>query len=701
MPKQLIIDGKAFEAEDGITVLQACEQAGVEIPRFCYHERLTIAGNCRMCLVEVQGMPKPVASCAMGVSDLPPNRDGTPKQIMTRTPMVKKAREGVMEFLLVNHPLDCPICDQGGECDLQDQAMAYGSGGSRYDENKRAVEEKYLGPLIKTAMTRCIQCTRCVRFMTEIAGVEELGAIGRGEDMEITTYLERGMISEMSANVVDLCPVGALTHRPWAFSARPWEMRKTESIDVMDGVGSSIRIDARGSEVMRILPRNNDLVNEEWISDKTRHVADGLRTQRLDQPYVRRNGRLEPASWDEALAAAGMRLKDTPSQRIGTIVGDLAGAEEMFALADLMGRLGSRNIDCRQDGAKLDPALGRASYVFNATIEGIEKADAILLVGTNPRLEAAVLNSRIRKRWRQGGLKVGLIGAPVDLTYACEHLGAGPQTLVEVAEGRHPFAKVLAEAKHPLVIVGQAAARRADGAAVLATVAKIALAASQGKDMGATAFNVLHTVGGRVAGLDLGIVPGEGGMDTGGMVAAAGAGKLDVLFLLGADEIDMTKLGSAFVIYLGSHGDAGAHRADVILPGAAYTEKSATYVNTEGRVQMTHKAAFPPGAAKEDWTIVRALSEQAGNKLPYDNVTVLRKAMYEKAPRLAWMAGAGAENVSGVEKAAARGGQMANDAFGAVITDFYLTNPIARASAVMAELSAIKRNAAARPAAAE
>ena len=701
MPKQLIIDGKAFEAEDGITVLQACEQAGVEIPLFCYHERLTIAGNCRMCLVEVQGMPKSVASCAMGVNDLPPNRDGTPKQIMTRTPMVKKAREGVMEFLLVNHPLDCPICDQGGECDLQDQAMAYGAGGSRYDENKRAVEEKYLGPLIKTAMTRCIQCTRCVRFMTEIAGVEELGAIGRGEDMEITTYLERGMISEMSANVVDLCPVGALTHRPSAFNARPWEMRKTETIDVMDGLGSAIRVDARGAEVMRILPRNNDQVNEEWISDKTRHVADGLRTQRLDQPYVRRNGRLEPASWDEALAAAGARLKGAQPARIGAIAGDLAGAEEMFALADLMGRLGSRNIDCRQDGVKLDPALGRASYVFNATIEGIEKADAIMLVGTDPRLEAAVLNSRIRKRWRQGGLKVGVIGAPVDLTYASEHLGAGPQTLVEVAEGRHPFAKVLADAKHPLVIVGQAAAKRADGAAVLATAAKIALAASQGKDMGATAFNVLHTVGGRVAGLDLGFVPGEAGMDVASMVAAAGAGKLDVLFLLGADEIEMDKLGGAFVVYLGSHGDAGAHRADVILPGAAYTEKAATYVNTEGRVQMTKKAAFPPGASKEDWTILRALSEHAGKQLPYDNVAALRKSMYDKAPRLAWMAGAGAENVSGVEKTAARGGQMSSEAFGTVIKDFYLTNPIARASAVMAELSAIKRNAAARPAAAE
>ena len=701
MPRQLIIDGKPFEAEDGITLLQACEQAGVEIPRFCYHERLSIAGNCRMCLVEVQGSPKPVASCAMGVNDLPPNRDNTPKQIMTRSAMVKKAREGVMEFLLINHPLDCPICDQGGECDLQDQAMAYGTGGSRYEENKRAVDEKYLGPLIKTAMTRCIQCTRCVRFMTEVAGVEELGAIGRGEDMEITTYLERGMLSEMSANVVDLCPVGALTHRPWAFNARPWEMRKTESIDVMDAVGAAIRIDARGAEVMRILPRNNDAVNEEWLSDKSRHVADGLRTQRLDQPYLRRNGKLEPASWDAALAAVGARLKGADPARIGAIAGDLAGAEEMLALADLMARLGVRNIDCRQDGARLDPRLGRASYVLNATIEGIERADAILLVGTNPRLEAPVLNSRIRKRWRQGGLKVGLVGTPADLTYACEHLGGGAQTLVDIAAGRHPFSKVLADARAPLVIVGQAVAQRGDGLAVMATAAQIAYAASQGKSLGAAAFNVLHTAAARVAGLDLGLVPGDGGLDTAGMVGAAGAGRLDTLFLLGADEIDMSRLGSAFVIYQGSHGDAGAHRADVILPGAAYTEKSATYANTEGRVQMTRKAAFAPGVAKEDWTILRALSEHAGHKLPYDTVAALRKAMYERAPRLAQLGTAGGESPAGVEMLMQRTSQMTGEPFGTGVADFYMTNPIARASAVMAELSAIRRGAGARPAAAE
>jgi NADH-quinone oxidoreductase subunit G len=687
MPKQLIIDGKLIEVEDGLTLIQACEQAGVEIPRFCYHERLSIAGNCRMCLVEVVGSPKPVASCAMGVSDLPPNKDGTPKVISTRSPMVKKAREGVMEFLLINHPLDCPICDQGGECDLQDQAMAYGFGGSRFEENKRAVEEKYLGPLIKTHMTRCIHCTRCVRFMTEVAGVEELGAIGRGEDMEITTYLEHGLASELSANVNDLCPVGALTHRPWAFIYRPWELRKTESVDVMDAVGSNIRVDARGREVLRILPRNNDGVNEEWISDKTRYVADGLKVQRLDRPYVRKNGRLEPAGWDEALALVGARLKAAKPQRIGAIAGDLAGAEEMFALKDLLGRLGCRNIDCRQDGARLDPRLGRASYLFNSSIAGIEQADAILLVGTNPRLEAAVLNSRIRKRWRQAGVAVGLIGQPADLTYPHEYLGGGPQTLADVLDGKHSFAAVLKAAQRPMVIVGAAAAARADGLAVLSAAAKIALTAAQGKEAGWNPFNVLHCAAGRVAGLDLGFVPENGGLD----LAA-----FDLVYLLGADEIDMNRLGSAFVVYQGSHGDAGAQRADVVLPGAAYTEKGATYVSTEGRAQTTARAAFPPGYAKEDWAIVRALSDHVGHRLPYDTLPVLRAAMYKQAPALARLDTVRPEDIKGVEALAAAGGKPGGDPFGVAIADFYLTNPIARASAVMAELSAFKQTSAQR-----
>jgi NADH-quinone oxidoreductase subunit G len=680
MAKQLVIDGKPIEVEDGITLIQACEQAGVEIPRFCYHERLSIAGNCRMCLIEVVGMPKPIASCAMGVNDLPPNKDGSPKVISTTSPMVKKAREGVMEFLLINHPLDCPICDQGGECDLQDQAMAYGVGGSRYVENKRAVEEKYLGPLIKTYMTRCIQCTRCVRYMAEVAGVEELGAIGRGEDMEITTYLERGMMSELSANVVDLCPVGALTHRPTAFAARPWEMRKTESVDVMDAVGSAIRVDTRGREVVRILPRNNDAVNEEWISDKTRHVADGLRTQRLDRPYIRKNGRLEPAGWDEALALVAARLKGAKPERIAAFAGDLAGAEEMFALKDLFTRLGSKNVECRQDGAKLDPKLGRASYLFNTTIEGIEQADAIVLVGTNPRLEAAVLNARIRKRWRQGALTVALIGERADLTYPYEYLGAGPQTLKELLDGKHSFAGVLRDAKRPMVIVGAAAAARADGVAVLAAAAKIALLAGEGKG---NAFNVLHTAASRVAGLDLGFVPGKAGIDL---------GALDVVYLLGADELDMTTVRAPFVVYQGSHGDAGAERADVVLPGAAYTEKSATYVNTEGRAQLTDRAAFAPGEAKEDWAIVRALSAHVGHTLPYDRLPALRAAMYKEAPALARLDAVAPADIKGVEALAARGGALGSESFGPAVRDFYLTNPIARASAVMAELSALKKS---------
>lgn len=692
MTKPIIIDGQLVEVEPGTTILQACEMAGVEIPRFCYHERLSIAGNCRMCLVEVEGIPKPIASCAMGVTDLPPNKDGAPRKVLTASPMVKAAREGVMEFLLINHPLDCPICDQGGECDLQDQAMAYGVGGSRYLENKRAVEEKYIGPLIKTFMNRCIHCTRCVRFMTEVAGVEELGAISRGEDMEITTYLDRGILSEMSANVNDLCPVGALTHRPWSYIARPWELEKTQSFDVMDALGSAIRVDSRGPSVLRVLPRNNDDVNEEWISDKTRFACDGLRTQRLDQPYVRDGGRLRPASWDEALGLAAQKLKAAAPDRVGFIAGDLVGAEEMFAFKDLSSRLKVKSIDCRQDGAKLDPSLGRASYLFNATIAGIDEADAILLVGTNPRVEAAVLNARILKRWRQGGLKVGVIGEAVPLTYKYDYLGAGGQTLQEVADGRHSFTEVLKGAQRPLVIVGSGVAARADGAAILGTAARIAAAAVEGKDAaGWNPFNVLHTAASRVAGLDLGLVPAKGGLDVAGQLDAAARGKLDVLFLLGADEIDVP-VGSTFVIYQGHHGDRGAHRADVILPGAAYTEKSATYLNTEGRVQMTERCVFPPGEAKEDWAILRALSGKVGNALPYDTLAQLRTELYKDAPAFARLDSVYAAPIDGVSALAKVTGNIGADPFVSPIKDFYLTNPIARASAVMAEMSALKKN---------
>lgn len=695
MSKQIIIDGRLIEVADGTTILQACEQAGAEIPRFCYHERLSIAGNCRMCLVEVVGIGKPIASCAMGVGDLPPNKDGSPREVSTKSPLVKQSREGVMEFLLINHPLDCPICDQGGECDLQDQAMAFGFGGSRFVENKRAVEEKYIGPLIKTFMNRCIHCTRCVRFMTEVAGVEELGAIGRGEDMEITTYLERGILTEMSANVNDLCPVGALTHRPWSYMARPWELEKTESFDVMDAVGSAIRVDTRGREVMRILPRNNDDVNEEWISDKTRHVGDGLRTQRLDRPYLRVDGKLRPASWAEALGAAAARLKEAKPERIGAIVGDLAAAEEMFALKELMTKLDVKNIDCRQDGAKLDPSLGRAGYLFNTTIAGIEQADALLLVGTNPRLEAPVLNARILKRWRTGSLKVGVVGEQVPLTYPYDYLGAGAKTLGELAEGPHAFAKLLMDAERPMVIVGAGAYARADGAALLGLSARIALSAVEGKDASWNGFNVLHTAASRVAGLDLGLVPpGKGALSAQDLVAAAVKGKLDVLYLLGADEVGVANTGSGatFVIYQGTHGDAGAHRADVIFPAAAYTEKSGTYVNTEGRVQLGKRAVFAPGEAKEDWAILRALSGYVDQTLPFDTLTALRSAMYAVAPHLAKLDAVAPADRKGVESVAKLKGKTIDEPFVSPVRDFYLTNPIARASAVMAEMSALKKN---------
>ncbi|MDH3581502.1 MAG: NADH-quinone oxidoreductase subunit NuoG, partial [Hyphomicrobiales bacterium] len=635
MPK-LIIDGTEIEVDDGLALIQACEEAGVEIPRFCFHERLSVAGNCRMCLVEVVGMPKPVASCALGVNDLRPSPDGKPPEILTTSETVKKAREGVMEFLLINHPLDCPICDQGGECDLQDQAMAYGVDASRYAENKRAVEDKYIGPLIKTMMTRCIHCTRCVRFMTEVAGVEELGATGRGEDMEITTYLEKGMTSELSGNVIDLCPVGALTSKPYAFAARPWELRKTESIDVMDALGSNIRVDARGREVMRVLPRNNDEINEEWISDKARFIWDGLRTQRLDRPYIRRGRKLQPASWDEALGHIARNLKGLAGGRVGAITGDQAAAEEIFALKDLMVRLGSPHIDCRQDGAALDPRHGRASYLFNSGITGIDDADAILLIGTNPRREAAVLNARIRERWRsdQGRLAIGLIGEKADLTYAYEYLGAGPDTLRQLANGKHAFNKVLKRAKRPMLILGQGALARSDGDAVATLAAKLAVASGM-VTKGWNGFNILHSAAARVAGLDLGFVPAAGGLDTAGILRGAKSGKLDALFLLGADECAIPDRAKAFVIYIGTHGDAGAHSADVILPGAAYTEKSGTYVNTEGRPQLSARAVSPPGDAREDWSILRALSGELGMTLPYDSLSELRSAMYADHPLLA------------------------------------------------------------------
>ncbi|MBX9741152.1 MAG: NADH-quinone oxidoreductase subunit NuoG [Beijerinckiaceae bacterium] len=672
---KIIVDGKEVDVPAEYTLLQACEEAGAEIPRFCFHERLSIAGNCRMCLVELKGAPKPIASCAWSVKDCRPGPNGEPPSVVTRSPTVRKARNGVMEFLLINHPLDCPICDQGGECDLQDQAMAFGVDTSRYAENKRAVEDKYIGPLVRTSMNRCIHCTRCVRFTAEVAGTGDMGAIGRGEDMEITTYLESAMGSELQGNVADLCPVGALLPKPYAFKARPWELAKTESIDVMDALGSAIRIDVRGREVMRILPRVNDDVNEEWISDKTRQVVDGLKRQRLDRPYLRRDGKLVPASWGEAFAAIAARVKATTPARIGAIAGDLASVEDMFALKALVGALGSQNLDCRQDGVKLDPAHGRASYLFNPTIAGIEQADAVLIIGSNPRREAPVLNARIRKRWRMGGLPVALIGEAADLTYDCQYLGAGPDTLADVAAGRG-FGEILARAERPLILVGQGALARPDALAILAAAAKL------GARGGWNGLAVLHTAASRVGGLDIGFTPAAGGPDA---QAMAGAGALDVLFLLGADEIDVAP--GAFVVYQGTHGDRGAHRADVILPGAAYTEKSGLYVNTEGRVQMADRANFPPGDAREDWAILRALSDTLGARLPFDSLGALRQALFAAHPHMA--------RIDAIEPGPlslpTTVGEMGKSGFVGAVQDFYLTNPIARASAVMAECSALAK----------
>jgi NADH-quinone oxidoreductase subunit G len=677
---KLIVDGKEIDVPAEFTLLQACEAAGAEIPRFCYHERLSIAGNCRMCLVEVKGGPKPVASCAWAVRDCRPGPKGEPPEISTRSPMVKKAREGVMEFLLINHPLDCPICDQGGECDLQDQAMGYGVDTSRFAENKRAVEDKYLGALVKTSMNRCIQCTRCVRFAAEVCGVPEMGATGRGEDMEITTYLETALTSELQGNLVDICPVGALTSKPYAFAARPWELGKTQSIDVMDGLGSAIRVDTRGREVMRILPRVNEAVNEEWISDKTRHIVDGLRTQRLDRPYIRENGQLRAASWSEAFAAIAAKVARIDGKRIGAIAGDLAAVEEMFALKELLAKCASVNLAV-QGGDAFDPKAGRASYIFNPTIAGIEQADALLIVGSNPRKEAAVLNARIRKRWRSGQLKIGVVGAKADLTYAYDYLGAGTDSLSDLAAGKHSFADVLKNAKSPIVLVGSGVAVRRDGPAVLALAAKLALDFGSVKD-GWNGFAVLQDTASRVGALDIGFAAGPGGLSS---VEMTTFGTLDVLFLLGADEVKVPE--GTFTVYIGTHGDRGAHRADVILPGAAYTEKSGIFVNTEGRVQMADRAGFPPGQAREDWAIIRALSDVLGKKLPYDSLPALRQAIFKAAPHLIRLDRIEAGNADDIKTLAGRGGTVEKAPFKVSVEDFYLTNPIARASAVMAECS--------------
>jgi NADH-quinone oxidoreductase subunit G len=668
--RKIIIDGTEIEVDPSLTLIQACEQAGIEIPRFCYHERLSIAGNCRMCLVEVVGgPPKPTASCAMQVKDLRPGPNGEPSVIKTNSPMVKKAREGVMEFLLINHPLDCPICDQGGECDLQDQAMAYGVDFSRYREPKRASEDLNLGPLVETHMTRCISCTRCVRFTTEVAGITQMGQTGRGEDAEITSYLNQTLASNLQGNIIDLCPVGALVSKPYAFTARPWELTKTETIDVMDALGSNIRVDTKGREVMRILPRNHDGVNEEWISDKTRFVWDGLRRQRLDMPYVRVGGKLKKASWSEALAAAAAAMK---GRKVAGLVGDLAPVEAAFALKQLVEGMGGR-VECRTDGAAL-PAGNRSAYAGTARIEDIDTARMILLIGTNPREEAPVLNARIRKAWSKGA-RVALIGEAADLTYDCAHMGTDREALVKLAAMDHSDTHGVPG----VIIVGQGALTGPDGAAVLSQVMK-AVGATQSRLL------VLHTAAGRVGAMDVGCTT-EGGI-------AAAIDGAEVVYNLGADEIDVP--AGAFVIYQGSHGDRGAHRADVILPAAAYTEENGLFVNTEGRPQVAMRAGFPPGEAKENWAILRALSAELGATQPWDTLGALRSVIIAAHPHLARIGEVPQNDWAPLMPATPRKGPIR-----AVGGDFYLTNPVARASALMAELSALARARSEAPLAAE
>ncbi|KAI8870744.1 NADH-ubiquinone oxidoreductase 78 kDa subunit [Ramicandelaber brevisporus] len=686
---EVFVNGKPVQIERGSAVIQACEAAGVDIPRFCYHDRLSVAGNCRMCLVELERAPKPIASCAYPV---------TPgMKILTDTPNVKKAREGVMEFLLANHPLDCPVCDQGGECDLQDQSMRYGSDRGRFTEptGKRAVEDKNFGPLIKTSMNRCIHCTRCVRFANEVAGITELGTSGRGNDMQIGTYIEKVLDSEMSANVIDLCPVGALTSKPYAFKARPWELQKTESIDVLDAVGSNIRIDSRGLEVMRVMPRLNEDINEEWISDKTRYACDGLKTQRLTVPLIRKGDSFVPASWSDALSTVASRISTTAPENMTAVAGSLADAEAMVALKDLFNRFNSDNLTVdgpafAANGAIAHSSDVRSNYLFNSAISGIDRADVVLLVGTNPRHEAAIINARIRKAYLHNNLTVGLVGAEINTTFGYDHIGTDAAALKQLASGKHAFSKVLAEAKNPMIIVGSGIAEQANAAEILASVNELALkheAAFFRPDW--NGVNTLQRAAGRAAAFDI----GYSAAPVSEKLKSTRSGQF--IYLLGADDISAADIPQdAFVVYQGHHGDNGAHLADVILPGAAYTEKTATYINTEGRAQLARAAVNPPEGAREDWKVIRALSELAGVTLPYDDALELRQRMYDVSPTLVHLddvapvssslAVLAAKNAAAA--AAKSGGK--NVSFEAVVKNFYMTDPISRASSTMAKCTA-------------
>ncbi|KAJ1921028.1 ndufs1 NADH-ubiquinone oxidoreductase subunit [Mycoemilia scoparia] len=677
---EMFIDGTPVQIEEGSAIIQAAEKIGIDIPRFCYHERLGVAGNCRMCLVEIEKSPKLAASCAMPVAP--------GMRVLTNTPKIKKAREGVMEFLLINHPLDCPICDQGGECDLQEQSMRYGTDRGRYHEEKRAVEDKNIGPLIKTSMNRCIQCTRCVRFTNEVAGAPEFGTTGRGNDMQIGTYLERNLDTEMSGNIIDLCPVGALTSKPYAFTARPWELKKTESIDVLDAIGSNIRVDSRGPEVMRILPRTNDDVNEEWISDKTRFAYDGLKRQRLTMPLIRQGDRFVPATWSEALGLVAEKINSTKPEEMNAIAGNLADTESMVALKDLFNSLGSENLTTDVTNNTSQGSFSndiRSNYTLNTTLDGVEDADVVLLVGTNPRHEAAILHTRLRRPYLRNGLKVGLIGPEVKLSFDYDHLGSDASSIQKLLDGSHPFSKVLSGAKKPMIIVGSATGEYKDGAAIVDSVARLAQKVPNLIQEGWNGFNVLHYAASRVGALDIGFVPNGQSSFT----------NPKFVYLLNADEFDPRELPSdAFVVYQGHHGDKGAHLADVILPGAAYTEKSATYINTEGRTQLTRVAVNPPGSAREDWKIICALSEVAGATLPYDELATLRHRLYEISPSLVHydetaptssiLAELGLKNINSVSSSTP---VKSTTQFTELVKDFYMTDPISRASRTMAKCS--------------
>jgi len=668
MPK-IIVNNKEVEFEEGMTILQACELAGAEIPRFCYHERLSIAGNCRMCLVEVEKSLKPVASCAM------PAIEGM--KIKTNTPFVEKARKGVMEFLLANHPLDCPVCDQGGECDLQDQSLFYGLDNSRYTENKRQVQEKYMGPLIKTEMTRCIHCTRCIRFATEVAGIPELGAIGRGEDMEITTYLEKSMESELSANVIDLCPVGALTSKPYAFEARPWDLKKTETIDIMDAVGSNIRVDTYGWEVKRVLPRVNEDINEEWISDKTRYACDGLLKQRLDTPYIRENGRLQKSSWSQTLKLLVTKLKSFDPNEVAGLVGDLADLEMIYSFKSFFEKsVGSTNLECRQGRIYINPQE-RMNYIFNSSINGIEDSDFILLVGTNPRLEATILNTRIRKAYINNRLKIYSIGNPGDLTYPYQSIGSNTSVIREIVSGSHEISGKIKKSKKPLVIIGESALYEKTGQYVFETL-KSFLFSNNFIRKDWNALNILNQQASRVGAIDLGVY------SINEKENFLFFDKLDnndfkFVYLLGADNINFDKKDK-FVVYQGSHGDKGAEIADIILPGAAYTEKNGLFVNLEGKLQNAYKASYPPGDAREDWIIFKDLAKMMKKPLEYNNVKYLRESINKDIQQKI-------NNVVNKTNEI----DFVDENISIKPIDYYYTNPIARASKIMGECKQISK----------